>query len=93
MSLIDRVKGGNVTSQNVKIPQARKVKDMVAKARYILAKGRNVVAEKMIPRSKDTRCTSILGLNRLDRNTEINPKLLEDPQQEGIIKRKVDLDP
>ena len=52
---------------------------MVAEARYLLAKSRNVVAEKTIPRSEGTRCTSILGLNQLSRNTEINPKLLEDP--------------
>ncbi|KAK0575777.1 hypothetical protein LWI29_006825 [Acer saccharum] len=43
------------------------------------------------PESKGTRWTSTLGLNRLGRNTEINPKLLEDPEQQGIIKRKVDL--
>ena len=66
---------------------------MVTRTRYILATGRNVVAEETIPRSEGTRCTSILGLNRLSRNTEINPKLLEDPEQQGIIKRKVDLDP
>ena len=41
--------------------------------------------------SKGTRWTSTLGLNQLDRNTEINPKLLEDPEQRGIMKRKVNL--
>ena len=54
---------------------------MVAEARYLLSECRNVVAEDTIPRSEGTRCTSILGLNRLGRNIEINPKLLEDPKQ------------
>ena len=52
---------------------------MVAEARSLLAKCRNVVAEETIPRNEGTRCTSILSLNQLGRNTEINLKLLEDP--------------
>ena len=52
---------------------------MVAKARGVLAKGRNLVARKITPRSEETRCTSVLGLNRLGRNTEINPKNFRRP--------------
>ena len=57
------------------MPRTERVKDMVARAGYVLAKYRNVVAEETIPRNKGTRCTSIPGLNRLDRNTETNPTL------------------
>jgi hypothetical protein len=74
-SLVDRVNEGNVTIQISKYLKTKRVKKMLAEAGYVLALSRYMVAEGTIPRKKGTRCTNILGLNQLSRNTEINPTL------------------
>ena len=83
-----------MTSQNDKIAQAKRESKIWLSKLDTYSPNVEMWSPKIrYPESEGTHWTSILGLNRLGRNTEINPKLLEDPEQRGIIKRKVDLDP
>ena len=92
MSLIDRVKGGSMTSQNDKIAQAKRESKIWSPKLDTYSPNVEMCSLKIrYLESEGTRWTSTLGLNRLGRNTEINPKLLEDPEQRGIIKRKENL--
>ena len=88
-SLIDRVKGGSLTRQNDRIAQTKRKSKIWSPKLNTHSPNVEVCSPNMqYPESKGTRWTSTLGLNQLGRNTEINPKLLEDPEQRGIMKGK-----
>ncbi|KAK0572742.1 hypothetical protein LWI29_036434 [Acer saccharum] len=80
-SLIDRVKGGSMTSQNDKIAQAKRESKIWSPKLDTYSPNEGMCSPKIrYPESEGTRWTSTLGLNRLGKDTEINPKTFRRPR-------------
>ena len=93
-SLIDRVKGGSVTSQNDKIAQAKRESKIWSPKLDTYSPNEEMCSPKIrYPEGEGTRWTSTLGLNRLGKDTEINPKTFRRPRTTRNHKKESRPDP